>query len=158
MSTEFIELGVDEFEKKTALLTEDFAKIEKKLREEISKEVLEEAAQVFLNEQKAIISQKYPQYVKWLTVWTKKSKNGYRLYVGYTNVKDHLEVMITEFGRPGARGGKKGGKDSLKRKIGKVEPFPHIRASKILKQDEFNEKLAQLLEKRLAEEWNKRTG
>lgn len=158
---EGMDFGLDELKKNAEKLAEDFAKLDDRFRERIAKEVLEEAGQIFLEEQKRLLSQapnsdKIAKFANWLKVWIIETKTGWRLEVGYPTavIRGHIEVMITEFGRPGARGLKKGGKDSKGRKIGKVEPYSHIRASMFLKREAVMAEVEQRIEEELLRVWN----
>lgn len=157
---EGMDFGLDELKKNAEKLAEDFAKLDERFRERIAKEVLEEAGQIFLEEQKRLLSQapnsdKIAKFANWLKVWIIETKTGWRVEVGYPTVviRNHIEVMITEFGRPGAKGLKKGGKDSKGRKIGKVEPYSHIRASMFLKREAVMEEVRRRLEAELLRIW-----
>jgi len=57
----------------------------------------------------------------------KSSSRSWRISIGYSTeaLKEGFEGLIMEYGRPGTTSK---GVDTLGRKIGKVEPTPHIRA------------------------------
>lgn len=157
---EYMDFGLDEFQQKAAELYKKFEALNRKTRNELAEKVITEAAQIFLAEQKRLLAAspnpEYCKFADWLSVWTYKNKNGWRVEVGYTTevIKDHIEVLITEFGRPGARGLKKGGKDTLGRKIGKVEPYSHIRASMFLKKEEVMAEVQRRWEEEILKAWN----
>lgn len=158
--TQGMDFGFDDLKKDAEKLMEEYQKLETKLKTRIAKEVLEEAGQIFLNEQKRLLSQapnsnKIAKFADWLKVWIVETKTGWRLEVGYptTVIRNHIEVMITEFGRPGAKGLKKGGRDSKGRKIGKVEPYSHIRTSMLLKRETVMKEIRGRLEAELLSIW-----
>lgn len=155
-----MDFGFDDLKKNAEKLAEDFGKLDDQFGKRIVKEVLEEAGQIFLEEQKRLLSQapnsnKIAKFADWLKVWIIETKTGWRVEVGYPTavIRNHIEVMITEFGRPGAKGLKKGGKDSKGRKIGKVEPYSHIRASMFLKKEAVMEEVRRRLEEELLRIW-----
>ena len=157
---EYMDFGLDEFQAKCAKLNEKFKELDEKQQEKLANEVLTDAAQLFLTEQKRLLAAapnpKYAKFADWLEVWTYKGKNGWRVQVGYSTetIKEHLEVLIVEFGRPGARGLKKGGKDTLGRKIGKIDAYSHIRASMFLKKEDVMAEVQRRWEEEILKEWN----
>ena len=157
---EYMDFGLDEFQRKAADLYEKFKELDQKQQDKLANDVITEAAQIFLAEQKRLLAASpnpaYHKFAEWLSVWTYKNKNGWRVQVGYTTevINEHIEVLITEFGRPGARGLKKGGKDTLGRKIGKVESYSHIRASMFLKKEEVMAEVQRRWEEEILKAWN----
>lgn len=120
-------------------LINELNNIDKSVTQEIMPEIMDNAGEILLNEEKRIISQKYPQYAELLSVNKSKQGKKWTVKAGYSTlvIKAHMEVMITEFGRPGAKGKKKGCVDTLGRKIGVVQPYSHIRAANVVKKDEL---------------------
>lgn len=161
MSGEYIDFGFDEFQKDLNKLDEKLKRIDEKQKDEIAQQVLSDVSQVFLAEQKRLLrsapNPAYHRFADWLQVWIYKNKSGWRLQVGYPTdvIKEHIEVLIAEFGRPGAKGLKKGGKDSKGRKIGKIEAYSHIRASMFLKREEVMAEVQRRWEEEILEEWER---
>lgn len=156
----YIDLGLDGFQRDIQALEEKFRKMDKEVQDRIAKEVVAEAGQIFLEEQKRLLASapnpKYHQFADWLKLWTYKSKSGWRVHVGYPTevIREHIGVLIVEFGRPGKKGKKKGGKDSLGRKIGKVEPYSHVVASMFLKREEVMEEVKRRFYEEIEKIWN----
>lgn len=153
---EGMDFGFDELKKDAERLMEKYQALETELKNRIAKEVLEEAGQIFLNEQKRLLSnapsgRDIGKFAAWLRVRLMKTKKGWLVTVGYPAevIREHIEVLIAEFGRPGAKGEKKGGKDSRGRRIGKVEPYSHIRAAMFLKKEEVMKEVQKRLEELL---------
>lgn len=156
----YIDLGLDGFQRDVQALEEKFRKMDKEVQERIAKEVVAEAGQIFLEEQKRLLASapnpKYHQFADWLKLWTYKGKSGWHVHVGYPTevIREHIGVLIVEFGRPGKKGKKKGGKDSLGRKIGKVEPYSHVVASMFLKREEVMEEVKRRFYEEIEKIWN----
>lgn len=156
----YIDLGLDGLQHDIQALDEKFQKLDATVQDKIASEVIAEAGQIFLEEQKRLLAAapnpKYHQFADWLKVWTYKSKSGWNVQVGYPTevIREHIEVLITEFGRPGTKGKKKGGKDSLGRKIGKVEPYSIIRASMFLKREDVTKEVKQRFYEEIEKIWN----
>lgn len=117
-------------------------KLDEKMYSGHTNDILYETGDILVAEQCRILAQ-HPVYSKLQPLirrWTKETRYGRHLYVGYPSfiVKEHIEVMIIEFGRPGSHfaGGKNiEQKDKIGRKIGAVQPYSHIRAAWALKKD-----------------------
>lgn len=156
----YIDLGLDGFQRDVQALEEKFRKMDKEVQDRIAKEVVAEAGQIFLEEQKRLLASapnpKYHQFADWLKLWTYKDKSGWHVHVGYPTevIREHIGVLIVEFGRPGKKGKKKGGKDSLGRKIGKVEPYSHVVASMFLKREEVMEEVKRRFYEEIEKIWN----
>lgn len=74
----------------------------------------------------------------------KSSSRSWRISIGYSTeaIKEGFEGLIMEYGRPGKTSK---GVDKLGRKIGKVEPTPHIRAGFDAVVDEVADEIAEEL-------------
>lgn len=145
--------GLEEDIKKTL---KQLNKMEKAFKSEVCKKAVEEAAPILLEEEKQQL-QRVTNYGKfkalnpsWLKSKTYQYANGHWIaQCGYPTeiIERHPEVVIVEFGKPGhaKRAVKKHGKDKIGRKIGVVQPRPHIRTALFNKKDEINKKILNVL-------------
>lgn len=145
--------GLEEDIKKT--LTQ-LNKMEKAFKSEVCKKAVEEAAPILLEEEKQQL-QRVANYGKfkflnpsWIKSKLYQYANGHWIaQCGYPTeiIEKHPEVVIVEFGKPGhaKRAAKKNGIDKIGRKIGVVQPRPHIRAALFNKKDEINQKITNVL-------------
>lgn len=164
---DYIDLGLDELQRSIKELDKKFEQLDQKVKDELAKQVVAEAGQLFLAEQKRLLATapnpKMRKFANSLKVWTRQTKSGWQVNVGYPaemfsetgNGKENLEVFIYEFGRPGVRGKKKGGRDSLGRKIGKIEQYSVIRASLALKKEAVMKEVEQRFYEELGKEWDR---
>ncbi len=156
MEGEFFELDLSRFDI-DKLITKLNA-IDRAIAKETLPEIMEECGEELLSEEKRILSGKYPKLAPLLTAWTEKTgAKSYRVKAGYSTevIKNHIEGLIIEFGRPGKKGIKHGGKDTLGRKIGAVQPYSHIRAAYFLKKKRLLEIAEKKFRERLMQEWEK---
>lgn len=145
--------GLEEDIKKTL---KQLNKMEKAFKSEACKKAVEEAAPILLEEEKQQLK-RVTNYGKfkalnpsWLTSKTYQYANGHWIaQCGYPTeiIEKHPEVVIVEFGKPGhgKKAIKKHGKDKIGRKIGVVQPRPHIRTALFSKKDEINKKILNVL-------------
>lgn len=131
-------------------------KMDKAAKSETVREIMLDAGKILSDEQKRILSQKYsfaehPNLENLITVKCKKEKGTWKVMCGYQTeaIKEHFEVLIIEFGRPG----KKGSTDKRGRKIGVVQPYSHIRAAMFTKGTALKEYIAQRLFDELQRRW-----
>ena len=123
----------------------------KDLQNNLGEEVLKKAGEIYLAEEKRILSQKYPnsKLNNLLGIWTQNTKYGKMVQVGYPKiaVETYPETLVIEFGRPASEtaGNRSAKKDRLGRKIGYVQPHSHIRAAIFLKKDAVYQELVRLL-------------
>lgn len=183
----YIDLGLDGLQHDIQALDEKFRKLDAAVQDKIASEVIAEAGQIFLEEQKRLLAAapnpKMHKFADSLKIWERKSKGGWRVEVGYpaemfsvvrkkrkskvkkgismsyehekyVEEKDNIEVYIYEFGRPGAKGLKKGGTDTLGRKIGKTEPYSVIRASMFLKREDVMKEVEKRFYEEIERIWN----
>ena len=138
-------------------LIRELDNLDKSATTEIMPEVMQAVGQELLNEEKRIINGKSPQFADKLSVMQEHSGKVWRVKAGYSSqvIADNIEVLITEFGRPGKRGRKNGGRDSLGRKIGVIQPYPHIRAAYITKKEKCLQLAEKLFMERIDKEWQK---
>lgn len=150
-------ITVDLSKMKMKELINELNNLDKTAAEEIMPEVMRVVGQELLNEEKRIINGKYPQFANKLSVMQEHSGKVWRVKAGYSSqvIADNIEVLITEFGRPGKRGRKNGSRDSLGRKIGVIQPYPHIRAAYITKKEKCLQLAEKLFMERIDKEWQK---
>ena len=160
----------DLFSMDTAALQRQLAEIEKKLttidrdlRNGIMDNVLKDAAGQLQSEQKRILSTAPSEGIRGLasdlTIWKDDSRPapGKVSYpAGYSSDKteNNKKYFIIEYGRPGKRHAS--GVDKLGRKIGRIQPFSHIRAAFFLKRDGINKYIAQRIDDEILKRWNKK--
>lgn len=127
------------------------------LKNKLGEEILRKAGEIYIQEEKRILAQKYPgsKLLNLLTIWTKDTKYGKQINAGYPRivVETYPECLVIEFGRPACEtAGERTSKlDSLGRKIGYVEPHSHIRAAIFLKKDAVKTEIKRLIEHELKE-------
>ena len=131
--------------------------LEKHAVNQIMPEVMQAVGNELMDEEKRIINGKYPQFSDKLSIMTEHTGKLWRVKAGYSTevIKSNIEVLITEFGRPGKKTRKKGGKDSKGRTIGVVQPYPHIRAALINKKEQVLKLAEKMLLERIEREWQK---
>ena len=153
--SDFIEVDYSKMNIKQ--LINQLDKLDKHAVNQIMPEVMQTVGNELLQEEKRIISGKYPQFADKLSVTTEHTDKSWRVKAGYNTdaIKNNIEVLIIEFGRPGAKGRKKGGKDSKGRKIGVVQPYPHIRAALVNKKERVLKLAEKMLIERIEKEWQK---
>ena len=132
-------------------------KLDKQAVNQIMPEVMQAVGNELLDEEKRIINSKYLQFSDKLSIMTEHTGKLWRVKAGYSTevIKSNIEVLITEFGRPGKKARKKGGKDSKGRTIGVVQPYPHIRAALINKKEQVLKLAEKMLLERIEREWQK---
>ena len=130
--------------------------MEKAAKGETVREIMLDAGKILSDEQKRILGQKenYSKLCDLITVKCKKEKGTWKVMCGYQTeaIKEHFEVLIIEFGRPG----KKGSTDKRGRKIGVVQPYSHIRAAMFTKGTALKEYIAQRLFDELQRRWEEK--
>ena len=132
-------------------------KLDKHAVNQIMPEVMQAVGNELLNEEKRIINGKYPQFSDKLSIMNEHTGKLWRVKSGYSTevINSNIEVLITEFGRPGKKARKKGGKDSKGRKIGAVQSYSHIRAALINKKEQVLKLAEKMLLERIEREWQK---
>lgn len=153
--SDFITLDLSKMNVKE--LINELDNLDKTAAAEIMPEVMQMVGQELLNEEKRIINGKYPQFADKLSIMQERRGKLWRVKAGYSTevINSNIEVPITEFGRPGKKGRKNGGKDSLGRKIGVIQPYPHIRAALINKKDKCLQLAEDMFMERIEKEWQK---
>lgn len=138
-------------------------KLDKHAVNQIMPEVMQAVGNELLQEEKRILSGGRTQtgkpfkFADKLSVMTEHTGKLWRVKAGYSTevINSNIEVLITEFGRPGKKARKKGGKDSKGRTIGVVQPYPHIRAALINKKEQVLKLAEKMLLERIEREWQK---
>ena len=153
--SDFIEVDYSKMDIKQ--LINQIDKLDKQAVNQIMPEVMQAVGNELLDEEKRIINGKYPQFSDKLSVMTEHTGKLWRVKAGYSTevINSNIEVLITEFGRPGKKARKKGGKDSKGRAIGVVQPYPHIRAALINKKEQVLKLAEKMLLERIEREWQK---
>lgn len=121
---------------------------------------MEESAEIIAAEQKrllagAVFEEPTADLAALIKVQKSNSRKYYRLRIGYDSqaIKEHPELLVIEFGRPGRSARRSKKTDSLGRKKGDFPPeTPHIRAGLDLSKDKaaahFRDKMAEILRRR----------
>ena len=153
--SDFIEVDYSKMDIKQ--LINQLDKLDKQAVNQIMPEVMQAVGNELLDEEKRIINGKYPQFSDKLSIMNEHTGKLWRVKAGYSTevIKSNIEVLITEFGRPGKKTRKKGGKDSKGRTIGVVQPYPHIRAALINKKEQVLKLAEKMLLERIEKEWQK---
>ena len=153
--SDFIEVDYSKMNIKQ--LINQLDKLDKHAVNQIMPEVMQVVGNELMDEEKRIINGKYPQFSDKLSVMNEHTGKLWRVKAGYSTevIKSNIEVLITEFGRPGKKARKKGGKDSKGRKIGAVQAYSHIRAALINKKEQVLKLAEKMLLERIEREWQK---
>ncbi len=160
-----IQMGFEGVEEEINALIADLDTISNYTKEKFCKEAVEGAADIVLEEEKRILAAnpKYSNFSGLLSCEVKKGKhNNYVANCGYSSetIKDHIEVLIIEFGRPGhgKRAIQKHGIDKRGHKIGVIQPYPHIRAAWFNKKNEVQEYMENYVFEEIRKVWVKKNG
>ena len=162
MTDDFIEMDTAALQRQFAEINKKLNNIDTALRNDIMDSVLREAAGQLQAEQKRILSTAPSDGIRGLasdlSVWKDNShpapaKVSYRAGYSADKIRQSIKYFVIEYGRPGAR--HRGGIDKLGRKIGRVQPFSHIRAAWFLKREAINKFIAQRVEHEITERWNR---
>lgn len=160
-----IQMGFEGVEEEINSLIADLDRISNYTKDKFCKEAVEGAAEIVFDEEKRILAAnpKYSGFARLLSCEVQKNKhNGYAAYCGYSSdvIKDHIEVLIIEYGRPGhgKKALKRHGTDKKGRKIGIVQPYPHIRAAWFSKKDEVQKFLGDYVFDQIKKVWVKKNG
>lgn len=159
MAGDFIEMNHDELMKQIANLDRKLSEMDEKISGEISDRVIKEAAFQLHNEQKRLLSQAPTPGIRRLasdlSVW--KSSKGetsgkvsYRTGYSDDKISKSIKYFVVEFGRPGKKNKQK---DKKGRRIGRVEPYSHIRAAKFTLGDSINKFIAERINSEIDKKW-----
>lgn len=160
-----VEMGFEGVEEGINSLIADLDRISNYTKEKICKEAVAGAAEIVFDEEKRILAAnpKYSGFANMLSCEVQKNRhNGYTAYCGYSTkvIKKNIEVLIIEYGRPGhgKKAIRKHGKDKKGRKIGVIQPYPHIRAAWFSKKDEVQKFLGDYAFDQIRKVWVKKNG
>ena len=156
---DFIEMDHADMLRQIAELDKTLADIEKGVSNEIMDTVLKEAAGQLKSEQARILSSAPSEGIrslaKDLSVWKDNRhpaprKVSYRAGYSDDKINQSIKYFVIEYGRPGKKGKTK---DSKGRRIGRVQPYSHIRAAWFLKRDAINKYIAERINEEILKRW-----
>ena len=161
MTDDYIYMDIATWQRQLSLIEIKLSQIERELRTNIMDDTLQGAAQILHSEQKRILSNAPSDGIRSmsseLSIWkdTRFTRDGLKYRVGYKDGAENMKHFIIEFGRPGKKGLKQGEKDKLGRRIGRIQPYPHIRAAWFLKRAAVNQYIAKRIDEEILKRWNK---
>ena len=156
---DFIEMNHADMLRQIAELDKTLANLEKSVSGEIMDTVLHEAAEQLKDEQARILSgapsDGIRSLAKDLSVWKDNRrpaprKVSYRAGYSDDKINQSIKYFVIEYGRPGKKGKTT---DSKGRRIGRVQPFSHIRAAWFLKKDAINKYIAERINQEILKRW-----
>lgn len=156
---DFIEMDHADMLRQIAELDKTLAGLEKSVSGEIMDNVLHDAAELLKGEQARILSSAPTDGIrslaKDLSVWKDNRrpapcKVSYRAGYSDDKINQSIKYFVIEYGRPGKKGKSK---DRKGRRIGRVQPYPHIRAAWFLKRDAINKYIAERIEQEILKRW-----
>lgn len=160
-----IQMGFEGAEEEINALIADLDRISNYTKDKICREAVEGAAQIVFDEEKRILAAnpKYSGFADLLSCEVQKNRHGgYIAYCGYSTevIKENIKVLIIEYGRPGhgKKAVRKHGIDRKGRKIGVVQPYPHIRAAWFSKKGEVQKFLGDYTFNEIRKVWVKKNG
>lgn len=161
MAEDIFDLGLERFQQQINLLVRDLDQMSRAV-ESGAVAAAEESAEMIAAEQKRLLSaasfrNKTADLAALITVKQSRSKKYYRLNIGYDSaaIKEHPEVLVIEYGRPGKSARRMKSTDKLGRKKGDFPPqTPHIKPGFILAKDKaaghFRDRLLEIARRK----WN----
>ncbi len=159
MSDDFIDMNHAELMRQLADFDSMLAKMDKSVSNEISETVIKEAAVQLHNEQKRLLSVAPTEGIRRLaddlSVWKDNSKPAPRKVsyrAGYSDdkINKSIKYFVIEYGRPGKKHKEK---DKKGRKIGRIQPYSHIRAAWFINKDAINKFIARRLDEEIQRRW-----
>lgn len=156
---DFIEMDHAAMLRQIAELDKTLAGLEKSVSGEIMDTVLHEAAEQLKDEQARILSGAPSDGIRSLasdlSVWKDNSrpaprKVSYRAGYSDDKINKSIKYFVIEYGRPGKKGKSK---DSKGRRIGRIQPYSHIRAAWFLKRDAINRFIAERINEEIQKRW-----
>ena len=159
MSDDFIDMNHAELMRQLADFDSMLAKMDKSVSSEISETVIKEAAVQLHNEQKRLLSVAPTEGIRRLaddlSVWKDNSKPApckvsYRAGYSSDKISKSIKPFVIEYGRPGK---KNKAKDSKGRRIGRIQPYSHIRAAWFINKDAINKFIARRLDEEIQRRW-----
>lgn len=159
MADEFIEMNHAELMRQLADFDRKLAQMDEKVSNEISEKVIRDAANKLYNEQKRILSGAPTEGIRRLSddlsVWKDNSrpaprKVSYRAGYSDDKIRKSIKYFVIEYGRPGKKHKEK---DKKGRKIGRIQPYSHIRAAWFISKDAINKFIAERLSEEILKHW-----
>ena len=159
MSDDFIDMNHAELMRQLADFDKKLAQMDEKVSNEISETVIKEAANKLLSEQKRILSGAPTEGIRRLaddlSVWKDNSrpaprKVSYRAGYSDDKINKSIKYFVIEYGRPGKKHKEK---DKKGRKIGRIQPYSHIRAAWFISKDAINKFIAERLSEEILKHW-----
>lgn len=155
MSNDVFDLGFEGMQAQINQLVSALDRMDKSVNEG-ALQAAQESAEIIAREQKRLLSAANFAHPKadlqgLIKVQKSSSKKYYKLKIGYDSeaIKQHPELLVIEFGRPGKSARRMKKTDSLGRKKGDFPPqTPHIIAGFIIAKDEaaghFRDRMAEI--------------
>ena len=159
MADEFIDMNHAELMRQLADFDKKLAQMDEKVSNEISETVIREAANKLHSEQKRILSGAPTEGIRRLaddlSVWKDNSrpaprKVSYRAGYSDDKIRKSIKYFVIEYGRPGKKHKEK---DKKGRKIGRIQPYSHIRAAWFISKDDINKFIAERLSEEILKHW-----
>ncbi len=156
---DFIEMNHADLLHQIAELDKKLAQIERDVSNEIMNTVLKEAAGMLQDEQKRILAAAPSPGIRSLaadlSIWKDNSKPAprkvsYRAGYSSDKINQSIKYFVIEYGRPGKRHRTT---DRKGRRIGRVQPYSHIREAWFLKQDYINTYIAARVGEEILKRW-----
>lgn len=155
------DLGLDGMQRQIEQLTAVLDRMDERVREGVE-QVTMECAQMIMREQKRMLSAadfaKPTTDLAGLMRVTRDTRSKYyRLRIGYDSeaIRQHPEVLVVEFGRPGKSAQRMEPTDRLGRKKGAFPPHtPHIIAGLIFAKEDVTRHFRNRLAEMARNEWN----
>ena len=159
MSDDFIDMNHAELMRQLADFDRKLAKMDEKVSNEIAEKVIKEAANMLHSEQKRLLSAAPTEGIRRLaddlSVWRDNSrpaprKVSYRAGYSDDKINKSIKYFVIEYGRPGKKHKEK---DKKGRKIGRIQPYSHIRAAWFISKDTINKFIAERLGEEMLQHW-----
>lgn len=158
--SDFFDLGLEEMQTQITALVNTLDRMDESVSAGVV-EAAEEAAGIIMREQKRLLSaanfaQPTADLAGLIKVQKSRSSKYYKLKIGYDSeaVREHPEVLVIEFGRPGKSARRMKPTDSLGRKKGDFPPHtPHIVAGMHLARSEAAKRFRERMTEIARREW-----
>lgn len=122
-------IDISGMEAEISKLIDDLNKTQGAVDSETAK-ALSESGQIIVREQRRILSKRYPQLAGKIKLTKTATGKIYKVTAGYDTptLREHPELLVIEFGRPGKSARRSKKTDKLGRKKGSFPQLTHIRA------------------------------
>lgn len=159
--TDFIEMDHAAMLRQIAELDRQLADMSAKVSNEIIDTVALEAAGELQNEQKRLLAAAPSAGIRGLAsdlaIWKYGNRNtprkvAYRVGYPADKISKSIKYFVIEYGRPGK---KNKAKDSKGRRIGRIQPYSHIRAAWFNKKDHINRYIARRFDEEIRRRWER---